>query len=546
MVKASSDQPVIIAGGGPVGVALAIDLALRNIASVIVEERRDGQFVPAKANMTNIRSMEHFRRWGIADRLRANDCVSPEVHRDVTFVTRLNAHLVHHFPKTYEAQDALAFAAETGEWAPNLSIERTLYQRAAELPQIARLFESRLVEVAQDAHGVKAWIETNSERRRIDGSYLVLATGARSALRRDQLNIRMEGAPDLGQAFSWHIRAPGLKHLWKAGPIASMVYFYNEDRSDDLLIPQNEDATEFVYYSCPMPAGFDGDKWEDVRALLFGAVGEAFEVEPISGGSFRLHSLIAPRFDFGRVLLAGDAAHTVSPQGGFGMNLGIGDAADLGWKLQAVIEGWGGDLLLPSYTIERREAVLLCQRGSEENQAMQAHSLVLEGIERPGPEGDAIRQQVSDLIVDKKTQQFRSMGGQLGYSYTKSPIILRDGSATVEPLFRTFTEAAVPGNRAPHRFLRDTSALYDHLGQGFTLLVLGDVDVESWTSAAARRGIPLTIFAPEDEADRAMLLDLYKTPATLIRSDHHIAWHGGREGDAGRVLKIASGNALAA
>lgn len=548
MNNGASDYPVIIAGGGPVGVALAIDLATRGVASVVIEERGDGQFVPAKANMTNIRSMEHFRRWGIAERLRENDCVSPEVQRDVTFVTRLNGHLVHHFPKTYESRDALAYAAETGEWAPNRAIEKTLYERARELPLVSRIFGSELTSFTQDAGGVTALVTGPEGARTLRGDYLVLATGARSPLRRSVLNARLEGTPNLGKAFSWHVRAPCLKQLWKAGPVASMTYFYNEDRSDDLLIPQNEDATEFLYYSCPMPKGFDGDSWDDVRTLLFGAVGEEFEVEPISGGSFSLHSLIAPRFDFGRTFLIGDAAHMVSPQGGFGMNLGIGDAVDLGWKLDAMIKGWGGDQLLPSYTIERREAVLLCQRGSEENQMMQAHSLVLPGIEAPGEDGDAVRAAVSQLIVEKKTQQFKSMGGQLGYSYTKSPIIVHDKGPAVVPQFRIFEEAARPGNRAPHRFLADGSALYDHIGLGLTLLVLDpDFDVSPWLEAARRRGVPLEPFRPEDEADIAILREIYAESATLIRSDHHIAWHGSEQPrDVERIIKVVSGNALAA
>lgn len=548
MKNGALDFPVIIAGGGPVGVALAIDLALRGVASVVIEEREDGQFVPAKANMTNIRSMEHFRRWGMADRLRANDCVSDEVERDVTFVTRLNGYLVHHFPKTYESQEALGYAAETGEWAPNRAIEKTLYERAKELPLITRIFKSEVTSFTQDDEGVTAQISGPDGSSSLRGAYMVLATGSRSPMRRNLLNIRLQGTPNLGRAFSWHIKAPKLKHLCKAGPLASMTYFYNEDRSDDLLIPQNEDATEFLYYSCPMPDGFDGDNWDDVRTLLYGAVGEEFEVEPISGGSFSLHSLIAPRFDYGRTFLIGDAAHMVSPQGGFGMNLGIGDVADLGWKLEAVIKGWGGDQLLPSYTMERREAVLLCQRGSEENQMMQAHSLVLPGLEEDGPAGEAVRAEVSKLIVEKKTQQFKSMGGQLGYSYTRSPIIVRDKGPAPMPQFRVFEEAARPGNRAPHRFLQDGSALYDHIGLGFTLMVLdAEFDVAPWLEAAAKRGVPLEIFRPENAADIATLRGIYTEMATLIRSDHHIAWHGtSQPKDVERIIKVVSGNALSA
>jgi hypothetical protein len=276
--------------------------------------------------------------------------------------------------------------------------------------------------------------------------------------------------------------------------------------------------------------------------MLFRAVGGEFPIEPVSGGGFNLHSLTAPRFDFGRVFLMGDSAHMVSPQGGFGMNLGAGDAADLGWKLQAVLAGWGGPMLLSSYTIERREAVLFCQRGAEENQAAQAHSLVRDGIEKPGPDGDAIRKQVSEDILKYKTQQFKSMGGQLGYSYTLSPIIVRDGTPAPTPEFKNYVPSAKPGNRAPHRWLKDNSSLYDHIGQGFTLLNLGAIDAAGLLNAAKRRHIPIEVFTP-DEPDRTALREQYEANAALVRSDHHIAWRGNAlPNDLKPMLDIVTGN----
>lgn len=536
-----SDAPVLIVGGGPVGMALAIDLALRDIPSIVIEQRKRGQFIPAKANMTNIRSMEHFRRWGMADMLRRNDVVSPEVQRDVSIVTRLTGHLVHHFPKTYEAKDALQFAAELGEWAPNLTIEKTLFERAEQLPLIDRRYEHEVSTFTQNDDGVTVHATGPSGPVELRGQYLVVAAGAANHLRREVLGVRMTGTPNLGKAFSWHVRAPQIKHIWKAGPVVSMVYFYNEDRAADLLIPQNETADEFLYYSCPMPEGFDGNNWEEVKAMLLRAVGQDIDVEPISGGGFNLHSLTAPRFDYGRVFLAGDAAHLVSPQGGFGMNLGIGDAADLGWKLAAVLQGWGGPMLLSTYTTERREAVLLCQRGAEENQAKQAHSLVRDGIEKDGPEGDEIRQLVSQDIVTYKTQQFKSMGGQLGYSYTASPIIVRDGTPLPQPQFAVYEPSAKPGNRIPHHWLADGSSLFDHFSQGFTLIDLGHLDREALLQAAHIKRIPVTVFTP-DEPDRSELRKKYEADGVLVRPDHHVAWRGNQlPSDLNELLEIVTG-----
>lgn len=534
------NAPVIIAGGGPVGMCLAIDLALRGIATVLVEPRRGGDFLQAKANMTNIRSMEFFRRWGMADALRANDHVGPEVQRDVSIVTRLNGHLVHHWPKTYESRDALAFAAELGEWAPNECIEKTLYDRANELPLIDRRYESEVTDFTQDAEGVTVSVSGPQGSYELKGLYLAIADGARSRLRREVLNVRMEGKPNLAVAFSWNFRAPDLPRLWKAGPMVSMVYFYNEDRGADVLLPQ-EGTHRFTYFCAPVPAGVDGDNWDDVKAMLFRAVGEEFDAEPISGRQFRMHSLMAPRFDYGRALLLGDAAHQVSPQGGFGMNLGVLGAADLGWKLQAMIEGWGGPFLLPSYTTERREAVQFCQRGAEQNQAAGAPELVRDGIELDGPEGDAVREAVSQDIVIAKTQQFKSMGGQLGYSYTLSNIIYRDAGRPVQPDFRNYTPSAMPGNRAPHHWLGDGTSLYDHFGHGFTLLVLGDFDSSVLLAQAKARGIPVAVLQPAGE-DREKLLALYKCTGTLIRSDHIICWHGDALPDVARLLDVITGN----
>ncbi|MRK00459.1 monooxygenase [Aeromicrobium sp. S22] len=521
--------------------ALAIDLALRGIPSVLFEKRSEEERIVARANMTNVRSMEHFRRWGIADALRENDPVSTEVQRDVAFVTRLSGHEILRFPRAYEWSERLPIASEVAEWAPNEAIEKTLRDRVRSLPLVDLRFDSEVLGFEQDAAGVTVTVDGPDGQESHTAQYLVVAEGSRSKLRRDGLNVRMEGHPNLARSFLWHIYAPGLAELWKATSMSSMLLFYNEDRAGDSLVPQSG-TDHWAYFASPVPDGVDGDDWEACRAMLFRAIGEEFEVEPLAGGTFITHSIQAPRYDFGRVLLIGDSAHMVSPMGGFGMNIGIGDAADLGWKLAAVLDGWGGPALIPSYSIERGEAARFILKGCESNQAVGPRELVRDGIEEDGPIGDAVRAQVGEDIQIQKARQFKRMGGQLGYRYSSSPIIFRDGTDQPAPSFEDYVPSSAPGNRAPHHWLKDGSSLYDHLGNGFTLLVLNDLDAGELVRRAEARGVPLEVLTVE-EPDLAELTVLYETGAALIRSDHHVAWRGDAlPDDLDRLLDVITGS----
>ncbi|MFJ6651419.1 FAD-dependent monooxygenase [Microbacterium sp. NPDC091313] len=541
--KTSADAPVIIAGGGPVGMTLAIDLAQRGVASIVIERRERGKPFQLRTNMTNVRSMEHFRRWGVADALRENDPVPEYVRRDVSFVTRLNGHLLLNLPNSYEWPEPLPFAGERAEWAPNEGIEKTLWERVAQLPLIDYRNVTVVDTFTQDADGVTVQLTGPDGAYTLRSDYFVISDGSRGKLRRDNLNLRLEGNPNLAPSTSWHFRSTQLREIWDkgAGPVVSMVYFYNDNRSSDLLTAQGPDTWQ--YFAGPIPDGVDADDWEQVKPLLFEAVGQEIDAEPLSGGAFAMRSLIAPRFDMGRVLLAGDSAHLVSPQGGFGMNSGIGDSADLGWKLAALVDGWGGPALLPSYSIDRREAVRFIQLGSEANQSLGAPELVQDGIEEPGEAGDAVRAAVRQDILDRKLVQFKRMGGQLGYRYSLSPIVWRDGTVEPAPTFADFTESAAPGNRAPHRWLADGSSLYDHFGLGFTLLDFAGVDAAALKARAEERGIPFTIWTPTEE-DRAVLAPLYERGAALVRSDHHVVWRGDElPDDADHLLDIVTGHA---
>ncbi|MDQ6731325.1 MAG: FAD-dependent monooxygenase [Actinomycetota bacterium] len=510
---------VVIVGAGPIGLGVSLELALRGIRSIVLESRAKDTHYAMRSNLTNLRSMEHFRRWGIADRLRANDPIDPEFKRDVTWVTGLNGHVVVNFEGAFDF-DQVPFAAEVPEWAPTTAIEKTMQDEAQTRTEIDLRFECEVTGVEQEADTVSVTYRQGAGELTLRAPYLVAADGSRSPIRR-QLGVKLEGTPDLVQSSIWLIEAPDLIERSVVGR-SSFYFFINEHRDAALMIVQDSDRGHYMFMVLPASEGADPADWEATRQILYRNVGYEFPVKPLAGGHVRVHSMIAPRFDHGRVFLAGDAAHLISPMGGFGMNIGIGDAVDLGWKLAATIQGWGGEKLLRSYGEERGEAVRWIQQECIDNTAILAPELVEDGISADAPSGDEVRARVAQRIIEEKTKEFISTGAQLGYRYTGSPIIVPNGQAP--PLsMADYVPSATPGCRAPHIWLKDGSSLYDHFGPGFTLLKLDRaVNTSALEEAAATRGVPLKVLFVEEE----QMADLYGVNLALVRPDQHIAWRG--------------------
>lgn len=518
------ERPVIIAGGGPVGLALALELTRHGICPLVLEQRERGDWHPARTNLTNARSMEHFRRWGIADRLRRNDPVGDDFARSCTWVTSLNGHVVVDFENIFEFEASMPIASECPEWTPNVGIEKTLQDAAAEHPDIDVLFGATVTDFTATDDRVHVTYTNSSGRHDVHGEYLVGADGSRSTIRRS-LGIRMAGHADLAMGSVWYIHAPGLKQRIEVG-LSSFYFFINEHRDAAMLLAQDDDD-RYMFALLPAPEGVDPNDWETTRKLFYRNIGFEIDVEAISGGQVRVHSLLAPHFRRGRVVLAGDAAHLISPFGGFGMNLGIGDAASLGWQLGAVVSGWGGPRLLDSYEIERSQAISWIQQECIDNTAKLAPQFVENGISQNSATGQAIRARVADRVVDAKSKEFNSIGAQLGYHYQGSPIVIGDRTAAPQVAMGTYTPSASPGCRAPHIWLDATTSLYDRFGNGFTLLKLAGVSTERLTSAAANRKLPLDIV----DLDNPELRKLYEAHLVLIRPDHHVAWRGDVEPD---------------
>ncbi len=533
------DTEVLIVGGGPVGLALAVELGMRGISAVLLE-RSDRHAQQPRAKTTNVRSMEHMRRWGIAERLRDQAPFGRAYGTDVVFATRLFGHELACFDNAFFGQipgrkdDRFA---EGAQWIPQYKVEGVLRDRAAEFSSVTLRLGTQLDAITQDAGGVTAQAHdvTSGRALTIRAAYAIGADGARSRVR-EAIGARMEGSHAYAQHLNMVIRAPGLRDAVRHKP--AIMYWLVNPESPAVCSPM-DDGDRWAF-GCVLKPGEAVPDHDALRARMNLAFGRDIEAEIIVTDPWSAHSLIADRYQEGRIILAGDACHLHPPFGGYGMNLGLGDAVDLGWKLAATLQGWGGPALLASYEAERRPV-----HHRVVNEAVANHALLPSDMARPmledaGPAGEAVRAELGTLILAGKEREFRTLGVVLGSGYPGSPIVVPDGSAAPVEHPTDYIPSAHPGYRAPHLWLADGSSLFDHFGAGFSLLVTAPgVSAEAFTRAAAAASVPLTLVTPAD----TRLAALYEAPLALIRPDQHVAWRGQDATQAAAILDHARGTA---
>ena len=410
------------------------------------------------------------------------------------------------------------------------------------LPAVALRFNCRLETATPSADGVTAEVTDakTGQRSTVNAKYLVGADGARSKVR-ELLGIRMEGRHAYVKNVMAIVRAPGLARMHDQGP-AVQYWLVNAEVPAVMGVMDRDDMW---FFGTVVPDGKPSPTADELAGLMRKAVGRDFACEILGIDNWLAHQLMATRYGEGRMWLAGDACHLHPPMGGYGMNMGIADAVDLGWKLAALIQGWGGPALLESYERERRPVHERVINEAVENYAVLSDHLVRDGIERSDAEGDAARKLVGERILASKVREFRTLGVILGYCYHDSPIIVSDGSAAPVEQVNVYEPSAHPGCVAPHLWRADGSSLYDHFGPGFTLLATdagGQAETVPLVEAAARAGMPLKVLAPGEPG----LADLYQARFALIRPDQHVAWRGDRIPDDPRaVLDIVRGRAPA-
>ena len=524
---------VLIVGAGPTGLTLAIDLGRRGVRCTVIEQKEAPQFLP-KMERCNARTLEIYRRMGIADQVRAAG-LPAQCPMDVFVVLSLTEPPLLHLPYPSVAQAKAQIAATNDGSLPlepyqlisQYTLEPLLKSIAETLPTVSVRYGCELLSFAQDQGAVTARVRgtagkssdgksSDDQTSEIQALYLVGCDGGSSVVRK-QLGIALQGDGNLLQLRQALYRCDD---LYERIPIGKGRHYHVADDHATQLIVQDS-TRHFTLHSIV-------ETDADMATMFERTVAMPVDYEMLYVGEWKQNLLLADGYGQGRVFLAGDAVHLMIPTGGLGMNSGVGDAVDLSWKLAAVLQGWGGRNLLPSYEIERRPV-------GERNVAASRYATLgrrkWRAAYRPNirdhtPEGAAARAELIRIADVEQRKSNEMIGAELGYRYVGSPMIAEEPGEGPEYDFREYAPTTWPGARLPHVWLADGTAMQDRIGygHGYTLLRLGSTQasIEALQRAFAALGAPLQVLDVPDAAPR----DIYGRDFFLLRPDLHVAWRG--------------------
>jgi 2-polyprenyl-6-methoxyphenol hydroxylase-like FAD-dependent oxidoreductase len=517
------DTQVLIVGAGPTGLTLAIDLGRRGVPCTIIEQKEAPQFLP-KMERCNARSMEIYRRMGIAEEVRAAG-LPAHCPMDIFIVLSLvEPPLVHHVhPSVAEAKARIAKSEDGSEplepyqLISQYTLEPLLKSIAETLPSVTVRYGCELVSFEQDEGGVTAQVKgRNGASSALRAAYMIGCDGGGSLVRR-QLDIKLNGEANiqqLRQALYY------CEDLYERIPIGKGRHYHVADAEGSFLIVQDS-TRHFTLHSVV-------ETDADMARMFERVVAMPVKYDMLYVGQWKMNLLLADRYGEGRVFLAGDAVHLVIPTGGLGMNTGVGDAIDLAWKLAATIEGWGGPNLLASYETERRQvgARNVAASGFAAQGRRTWRKLYRPEIRAQTPAGAALRAGLARVADAEQHKASEMIGAELGYRYVGSPLIVAEPGEEPEHNFMAYVPTTRPGARLPHVWLRDGSAVQDRIGYGYgyTLLRLGgsQADAGALQRAFAAIGAPLQVLDIADERAR----DVYGYDLLLLRPDMHVVWRG--------------------
>lgn len=532
--------PVLIAGGGPVGLVVALELGMRGVGCLVLNDKPHTAAHP-KANAIGARSMEHLRRLGVAASLREMG-LAEDHPTDVAYFTRLTGYELARLPLPSRRAALAEAGADAGAWSSpepphrcsQIFLEQQLKRRADGLAAIDLRFGWRLTGLDEAGDIVIARAEEIETGRiiSIEADYLVGADGGNSIVRK-ALGIEFEGESGVvrpfmgGEMFAAYFRARS-DPSWLSVD-ASWQYWIVNPEIRALLIHVDDTDRFLIHTTIPK----DGDPTAmDPRAILRSMADANVDLDLISAVPWTAgYSLVAQSYGSDRIFLAGDSSHLFTPTGGLGMNTGVDDAANLGWKLAALHHGWGGRKLAGSFEAERRPIGLRNINFARGFANSVGTVPVTAEVERDSAAGRVEREALGARLGAHARSEFIIPGIMLGVRYAGSPIVVEDIRFGAPPPDQpnAYTPNSFPGARAPHLWLEPGIALYDRLDPEFTLLRLGGstADVSAIQAAATLRGVPLEILDVTSDHAR----ELYGVDLALVRPDQHIAWRGNHAPD---------------
>ena len=517
--------PVLVVGGGPVGLCVAGDLGWRGIACLEIE-KGDGAITQPKMDMPHIRTLEFCRRWGLVEQVEQSGYNRKHPQDNIWVTSLIGGYELGREP--FPCPDDEPYPPQSPqrrERAPQNFFDPVIARWTKSFPTVDLRYFTELVDFTEHSDRVTATIRDarSGATEEVECQYLVGCDGAGSMVR-EKLGITMSGNAVLTYTTNVIFRSRELEKRQTIKPGYRYIFIGPEGTWATIVAIDGYDDFRF---SLVGDAGRKQMSDEELLAAIRRAIGGPCDVELISTMPWTRRELVADRYGSKRVFLVGDSAHQLSPTGAFGMNTGLQEAVDIAWKLEAMVRGWGGPKLLDSYEIELKPVAARNVRTAAENLARMLETRRRKPppeIFEPGAKGDAARKEYGDWYTAQMWHEWYTVGIHIGYRYDHSPIVVGDGTSPPPWSSSEYVQTSHAGCRAPHAWMKDGRSTLDLFGKGYVLLRLGakPPDASDLVEAARSRGVPLKV----ETIDEPAVNEVYARKLVLVRPDGHVAWRG--------------------